>query len=256
MCRPASEGGQRCASHTRRAFRAASKALEEAVASSGYLAVIDEADRAWERAAIAYASTTEGAEEIARLAGQARRARKPEREARLQSILTRGANLRAVNTTIRQAARAPRPTSAPAAAPTGPAVASPPTAVAPPAAEVVTGQPVTLPYLHNRERAPHAGDTYGQDVEPAGRYLSVADPGGHYPPDRYDTGQVTFARPLVMEFGGGYRDPDNWKRVLSATYGGKTGVALSRALRADGFDAIITRDKYGFSEVVDLTVVR
>lgn len=30
---------------------------------------------------------------------------------------------------------------------------------------------VTINYLHNTERAPHPGDTYGQDIEPHGRYL-------------------------------------------------------------------------------------
>jgi hypothetical protein len=123
-------------------------------------------------------------------------------------------------------------------------------------ADVVTGQPVTVPYIHNREKAPTIGALYGQDVEPGGRYISFREAGGTYDAARYDQGDVTFTSPLVMPFGGGYSDPDNWKHVLSAQYGGKTGKALSQAVRAAGHDAIITHDKYGFSEIVDLTMIR
>lgn len=109
-----------------------------------------------------------------------------------------------------------------------------------------------MDWARNRTTAP-ANAGYGQDVEPAGRYVSEADPAGAYPDDVYDRGQVVFTNPLSVPFGGGYDAPDNWKRELSARYGGLTGRALSEAIVADGHDAIITYDKYGTSEVVDLT---
>lgn len=121
------------------------------------------------------------------------------------------------------------------------------------AAEAAFTGPVTMRFARRTSGAGQHGATYGQDIEPHGRYLSQAEPGGTYPADLYETGEVTFARPLRIPFGGGYSDPDNWKRELSRRYAGKRGRALSEALVADGYDAIITSDKYGTCEVVDLT---
>jgi GNAT superfamily N-acetyltransferase len=120
------------------------------------------------------------------------------------------------------------------------------------------GEPVTLQYARRTDT--HAADRpttgYGQEVEPRGRYLTVRDPDSYYEPDRHEFGEVTFRRPLHLDFGGGYDEPSNWKRRLSAQYGGLVGRALSDALVADGHDGVVTHDRYGTSEVVDLTGLR
>lgn len=92
---------------------------------------------------------------------------------------------------------------------------------------------------------------FGRDVEPAGRYLSANE---GFVPDGAESGTVRFEQPLHLSVGDdSYASPENWKRQLSAHYDGKTGKALSQAIRDDGYDAITTRDKYGMGEVVDLT---
>jgi hypothetical protein len=116
-----------------------------------------------------------------------------------------------------------------------------------------TSERVELAWARRRTPAPVAGSVFGQHIEPNGRYLSAMEQGGSYPDDLYDTGTVTFQRPLRVPFGGSYAEADNWKRALCARYGGKTGRALSNAVLDDGYDAIITSDKYGTSEIVDLT---
>lgn len=96
---------------------------------------------------------------------------------------------------------------------------------------------------------------FGRDVEPAGRYI-VEGPDYMPAPDGWTSGTTTFTHPLCLDVGDvDYDSPENWKRRLSAAYDGKTGRALSAALRVDGYDAIITHDKYGTSEIVDLTTV-
>ncbi len=108
---------------------------------------------------------------------------------------------------------------------------------------------ITLKTMHNPVKAPKTTG-YGQDIEPAGRYLTEMTPGAR-PPAGWVLGEVTFANPLRIEWGEGYDSPTSWKRVLHQRYA-KTGAALSAAIRADGYDAIITFDKYGTSEIVDL----
>lgn len=114
--------------------------------------------------------------------------------------------------------------------------------------------PIEFRYVRNPQSstANVTGSDFGQDIEPAGRYLNSTTDDAPTP-DGWETGRVSFQKPLVMDFGGGYSEPDNWKRRLSAHYGGLTGEALSDAVRGDGYDAIITRDKYGDSEIVDLS---
>lgn len=113
--------------------------------------------------------------------------------------------------------------------------------------------PVTLKFARRKDSVGQYGrGGFGQDVEPAGRYMVSAEEGGNFDPKVWSTGTVTFKRPLRIDAGGGYDEDSNWKRRLSEHYGGKTGKALSDAVRADGFDAIITSDKYGTGEIVDL----
>ncbi len=116
-----------------------------------------------------------------------------------------------------------------------------------------TGIPVTIDYFHRELKAPKMGSRFGQDVEPKGRYLNER-PRDYEPSDKtWTVGTVTFKNPLVLDWGGGYGEPDNWKNALSRQYGGATGVRLSKAIIGDGHDGIITMDKYGSSEIVDLT---
>ena len=93
---------------------------------------------------------------------------------------------------------------------------------------------------------------YGRDVEPAGRYMTERS--GDFTPDGWESGTVRFERPLYLDATqDDYGAEDHWKRRLSAHYGGKKGKALSQALRNDGYDAIVTHDKYGVGETIDLT---
>lgn len=108
-------------------------------------------------------------------------------------------------------------------------------------------------FVRNPEKAPNMGNRFGQNIEPAGKYINLMDEGQTYVPPGWETGKVTFKNPLVVEWGGGYGEVNNWKNVLSKRYGGKTGKALSEAIKKDGFDGIITLDKGKPSEVVSLS---
>jgi hypothetical protein len=124
-----------------------------------------------------------------------------------------------------------------------------------------TGQPITVGYLHGTESAPDMGERFGQDIEPAGRYLNITkkDP---YPREGMEVGNITFQSPLILEWNA--YGQTGWKQVLSNAYGGLTGKELSQAIRDDGFDAIITVDKSPgkikakqfVAEVVDLTMFK
>lgn len=118
-----------------------------------------------------------------------------------------------------------------------------------------TGQSVTFPYMRNTEGAPklpkHIQPQYGQDIEPAGRYML------HAPPDAvlggpWMGGVITFRHPLVLVHGGTSSAPGGWKRRLSDVFGGLKKAALSDAIRRAGFDGIVTVDRHGTSEMVAL----
>jgi hypothetical protein len=113
---------------------------------------------------------------------------------------------------------------------------------------------------------------YGRDVEPSGRYMaggelgaaSFAAPPGTPSGRKYQSDYITFRNPLVIDFGVGgptsthteldYKSTTNWKRRLAAAYGA-TGKDLSKAIIADGYDAIVTVDRETgkLNEIVDLT---
>lgn len=112
--------------------------------------------------------------------------------------------------------------------------------------------PATIPFAHNTEKSPQLGAMYGQDIEPHGKYITSRGPADNFGDSRWETGEAHFANPLHVEFGGEYGHESNWKNRLSAEHGGKTGLALSRALVSKGHDAIVTHDGYGMSEIVDL----
>jgi len=113
-------------------------------------------------------------------------------------------------------------------------------------------QPVTVEYLHNTQKAPNLGSRFGQDVEPHGKYI-IERTEGSTTPEGWESGKVTFKKPLVVDFGGGYQEASNWKNILSQRYEGKTGKALSDAIRKDGYDGIITKRDGQTREIVDLT---
>ena len=118
-----------------------------------------------------------------------------------------------------------------------------------------TGVPVTFPFIRNTEKSPRVSG-FGQDIEPHGRYLlHNADP-DRAPPRGWETGTVTFKKPLVIPLSGDRNaiyGPTGWKaRLCDAT--GKRGASLSRHLAQHfGFDGIVTVDAYGTSEIIDLS---
>jgi len=115
-----------------------------------------------------------------------------------------------------------------------------------------TGKPVSFEFIRNTEKAPDMGSRFGQDIEPAGRFMQQREQRFDLPPNM-EAGEITFNKPLVVE----HVDTRAWKRALSEAYGGKTGVELSKALLSDGFDGIVTVDSKGnyASEIVDLGVI-
>lgn len=128
-----------------------------------------------------------------------------------------------------------------------------------------TGLPVTFRYLRSTEKAPFMGSRFGQDIEPAGRYMLHNEEPGQVSPV-WETGVVTFQKPLVLKLSldDNIYGPTGWKARLRDAYGA-TGVELSRRLLADGWDGIITvaefvdaqgRAHMDTREIVDLTPVR
>lgn len=113
-----------------------------------------------------------------------------------------------------------------------------------------TGVPVEFPYARNIGGLRKYEGAYGQDIEPFGRYMVDVTEGRV--PEGWDSGKAFFKNPLVVQFGGDYGAEDNWKSVLSKQYG-LAGKDLSNALSSQGFDGIVTVDKYGVQEIVDLS---
>lgn len=150
----------------------------------------------------------------------------------------------------------PERTTSPAAAFFDPETMQHMSAVGADALQLHPAEPMELDWMHNETPSTvHQGDpsAFGRDVEPAGRYVTQR-PQDVEPAEGWSTGSTSFARPLHLDFGGGYDHPTNWKRRLSDAYGGKSGHELSQAVRADGYDGIVTHNgKYGTSEIVDLT---
>ena len=118
-----------------------------------------------------------------------------------------------------------------------------------------TGNAVTFQYLHNKESAtdlfgvPDKSSPFDRGYEPSGKYVSSISRIPSFAkedPVKYEYGEITFKNPLVIKHEG-------WKRSLSESYGGKTGKKLSAAIIKDGYDGIVTVDKNGTSEILDLT---
>jgi predicted GNAT family acetyltransferase len=114
-----------------------------------------------------------------------------------------------------------------------------------------TGKPATFPYIRNTTPSPDMGETYGQHIEPAGRYM-IARPKSSKGGEGFEMGDATFENPLVIE-----GDGLGWKKTVSDAYDGKTGKELSQAIVDDGYDGIVTlagsnKNRYT-SEIVDLS---
>jgi hypothetical protein len=84
---------------------------------------------------------------------------------------------------------------------------------------------------------------YGRHLEPAGMYTT---PLPKLPDEVPEWAEVVFGKsdyknPLVIPFGPeNYDSRTNWKRELSRLYDGKSGKDLTDAIRADGYDAVVT----------------
>lgn len=116
--------------------------------------------------------------------------------------------------------------------------------------------PVAFRFMRNTESTPrlpkHIQPQYGQDIEPAGRYMLHAAP-SFEPFGPWIEGEVIFGRPYVLEHVNTSSDKHGWKRRLSKAFRGKKGKSLSKAMVQAGYDGIVTIDDGRTSEIVDLT---
>lgn len=115
----------------------------------------------------------------------------------------------------------------------------------------ITEDGLTMTYVRNPNAGTaNYGRTYGQNLEPAGEYMNMDTSQGKYKIDGWEYGTIQFKKPLVLEHIN--TGETGWKKTLSEMYGGLTGKRLTRALIKDGYDAIVTQDEYGYSEIVNL----
>jgi hypothetical protein len=116
-----------------------------------------------------------------------------------------------------------------------------------------TGQPVKFRFMHNDERASNMGGRFQQDIEPSGYYMTTA------PDDltierlreagqKFTIGTAIFKNPLVLDWGMAY-DKSSWKYRLWQHYDAKKR-GLTKALRKDGYDGVVTVRRGGLSEIV------
>ncbi len=115
----------------------------------------------------------------------------------------------------------------------------------------VTEDGLTMTYVRvPNQNTQNYGSTYGQNIEPAGEYMSMDTMQGSHKIDGYEYGTIQFKKPLVLEHIN--TGETGWKKTVSDMYGGLTGKKLSAALIKDGYDAIVTYDEYGYNEIVNL----
>lgn len=118
-----------------------------------------------------------------------------------------------------------------------------------------TGKPVTFRYARHSSGASRQfnfGTRFGQDIEPAGRYMNFAAKGDNLEIPGLETGRQHFDNPLVLYWDG--YGSDGWKARLSRHFRGKKHKALSTAIKRAGYDGIVTvaRDYNHPSEIVVL----
>lgn len=100
------------------------------------------------------------------------------------------------------------------------------------------------------------GSQYGQNLEPSGEYMSFISEGqSRVSAPNYHYGVITFKKPLVLEHKS--TGETGWKKDLSEMFGGKTGKALSTAIKKAGYDGVMTwetyRGKKSWVEIVNLS---
>ncbi len=84
------------------------------------------------------------------------------------------------------------------------------------------GKSFKFSYIRNLEKSPDRGARFGQNVEPAGRYMTVGKAKNVKDLPNFETGEKQFDNPLIVDFGGGYGEKSNWKNVVSKQFGGKS----------------------------------
>ena len=113
---------------------------------------------------------------------------------------------------------------------------------------------ITMTYVHIKNNTQKIkGMDFGQDIEPAGEYMSMDTLQGQNKIDQpnYEYGTIHFKKPLVLEHKS--TDSKGWKKDLSDMYGGKKKKALSNAIMKDGYDAVMTWEMYrGNKEWVEI----
>lgn len=115
----------------------------------------------------------------------------------------------------------------------------------------VVGGKIKMTYVKVKgQNTQNYGSLYGQDIEPAGEYMSMDTLKGANKIQGFEYGTITFNKPLIVDWKS--TGANGWKKDLSEKYGGKTGKKLSNALKKDGYDAIITVDGGYPSEIVNL----
>jgi len=116
---------------------------------------------------------------------------------------------------------------------------------------VLTDEGLTMTYVRvPNQNTRNYGSTYGQNIEPAGEYMSMDTMQGQHKIEGYEYGTIQFKKPLVLEHIS--TSDTGWKKTVSDMYNGLTGKKLTQALIKDGYDAIVTYDEYGYSEIVNL----
>lgn len=104
---------------------------------------------------------------------------------------------------------------------------------------------ITMNYVHiiNSTNQPKPIGDFGQKLEPAGEYMSFISPTQpRITLDNYIYGVIHFNNPLLIEYKN--TSSTGWKKDLSEMFGGKTGKALSNAIKKAGYDAVVTYDEY------------
>lgn len=101
---------------------------------------------------------------------------------------------------------------------------------------IQTGVPVTIEYNKNPEKAPSMGKTFGQDIEPAGNYITQNE---GFTPQGWQSGTVTLNNPLVIDITP--QTQITYKRELSKKFGNKKGAELSNEIVKQGYDSIVTK---------------
>lgn len=111
---------------------------------------------------------------------------------------------------------------------------------------------ITMTYVHvPNKNTQNFGSQYGQNIEPAGEYMSMDTTQGRNKIDGYEYGTIHFKKPLILEHKS--TDDKGWKKDLSEMFDGKKKKALSNAIKKAGYDAVMTYEIYkGKKEWVEI----